>query len=136
LDFVKGGRDSAITEDPAATEEPPGGYNDESNGSIGAIEDDPGPFSLVGETGVSKLKTVLLLILPESGDVNVVIIELLLLDIYYRHKLQVDRHAMTYLDKIPSFDQLCAQGCNFSSSQPPKIISLTPLVLCVGQEIK
>jgi hypothetical protein len=115
LDFVKGGRDSAITEDPAATEEPPGGSNDESNGSngsIGAIEDDLGPFSLAGDTEVSKLKPVLL-ILPESGDVNVVIIELSPLDVYYRHKLRVDRHAMTYLDKIPSFDQLCAQGCNF-----------------------
>jgi hypothetical protein len=105
LKFVSGGRnrDAMMT----APVSPPSVIDNKM-----AIEADPGPFKLASAEKVEAFGPVLV-ILPEAGGVDIVIIELSPFDIYYREKLRLDSHSMTYLASIPSFEELRRRGYSF-----------------------
>ena len=77
-----------------------------------SIEEDSGPFHLAMP---DKIKTFGpgLVILPDSGDIDMVLVELSPLDVYYREKLRLDNHSMTYLLAVPSFEEMRQQGYSF-----------------------
>jgi hypothetical protein len=77
-----------------------------------AIEDDLGPFNLVAPKKLESLGPVLV-ILPESGGVDIVLIELSPVDVCCREKLRVDEHSMTCLSAVPSFEDMRLRGSNF-----------------------
>ncbi len=77
-----------------------------------AIESDPGPFQLATHRKLEALAPVLV-ILPDSGDIDMVLVELSPLDVYYRESLRLDNHAMTYLSSLPSFEEMRRRGYSF-----------------------
>jgi hypothetical protein len=78
-----------------------------------AVEDDLGPFNLVAPKKLESLGPVLV-ILPESGGINIVLIELSPLDVGHREKLRADEHSMTHhLSSVPSFEEMRQRGSNF-----------------------
>jgi hypothetical protein len=86
--------------------------NPVQTGRVVAIEEDPGPFQLASLEKVKGLGPVLVII-PESGAIDMVLVELSPLDVYYREKLRVDEHSMTYLSSLPSFNELREAGRTF-----------------------
>jgi hypothetical protein len=85
-----------------------------------SIEDDPGPFKLATTQMVDAFSPVLV-ILPHSGVIDMVIVGLSPLDVYYRRKgLRLDDHSMTYLSALPSFDAMRRQGYSFQYFSPTK----------------
>ena len=110
MNFVSGGR-AAISLEYSATGNHPVIPTPVADNKM-AMEDDPGPFELVGAEKLAALGPVLV-ILPDDDSVDVVVVELSPLDIYYREKLRVDRHSMTYLSYIPTFDEMKKQGLTF-----------------------
>jgi hypothetical protein len=77
-----------------------------------AIEADPGPFKLATADRLEAFGPVLA-ILPDSGDIHVVLVELSPLDVYYTERLRLDPHSMTYLSSIPSFKEMRLRGYSF-----------------------
>jgi hypothetical protein len=106
LKFVSGGR----VRDTTTTQLPVKQPSDVDNKM--AIEADPGPFKLAAAEKVEAFGPVLV-ILPDEGGVDVVLVELSPLDIYYRARLRLDSHSMTYLASIPSFEELRSRGYSF-----------------------
>ena len=76
------------------------------------IESDSGPFELATKAMIDTFGPVLV-ILPDSGGIDMVIVELSSLDIYYRESLRLDNHSMTYLSSLPSFEDLRRNGYSF-----------------------
>jgi hypothetical protein len=76
------------------------------------IEDDPGPFQLASPEKVAGFGPVLV-IFPESGDIDIVLVEVSPLDVYYRERLRLDVHAMTYLTNVLSLKEMRRKGYNF-----------------------
>ncbi len=76
------------------------------------IESDPGPFKLALPCKLEAFGPVLV-ILPNSGDIDMVLVELSPLDVYYRESLRLDNHAMTYLSSLPSFEEMRQRGYSF-----------------------
>jgi hypothetical protein len=81
------------------------------DGDIG-IEDDPGPFELASPEKVAALGPVLV-IFPESGDFDVVLVEVPPLDVCHRERLQADGHAMTCLTNVLIMEDMRRMGHNF-----------------------
>jgi hypothetical protein len=77
-----------------------------------ALEDDPGPFQTADPEKVEHLGPVLVIV-PEDGAIDYVLVELSPFDVYYREKLRVDNHSMTYLSLLPTFDEMKEQGFTF-----------------------
>jgi hypothetical protein len=77
-----------------------------------AIDADPGPFKTASPGKVAAFGPVLV-ILPHQGDIDVVLVELSPLDVYYRENLRLDSHSMTYLSSVPSFEEMRQRGYNF-----------------------
>jgi hypothetical protein len=84
-----------------------------------SIEDDPGPFKLATTPMVDAFMPVLV-ILPSTGVIDMVIVGLSPLDVYYRKGLRLDDHSMTYLSALPSFDAMRRQGYSFQYFSPTK----------------
>jgi hypothetical protein len=77
-----------------------------------------------------------LVILPDSGGIDMVIVELSSLDIYYRESLRLDNHSMTYLSSLPSFEDLRRNGSSFEFCSSTKwTLYPTPLLFFVGQRM-
>jgi hypothetical protein len=75
-----------------------------------AIEADPGPcFNLAAPEKLEAFGPVLI-IFPDSGDINMVLVELSPLDVYYRERLRLDQHSMMYLSSVPSFEEMRRRG--------------------------
>jgi hypothetical protein len=106
LKFVGGGRnrDTTMTRLP---ENPPSHVENKM-----AIEADPGPFKLAAAKKVEAFGPVLVIV-PDEGGIDIVLVELSPLDIYYRAGLRLDSHSMTYLSSIPSFEELRRSGYSF-----------------------
>jgi hypothetical protein len=54
-----------------------------------------------------------LVILPESGDFDVVLVEVSPLDVHCRERLRVDVHAMTCLTQVLAMEDMRLRGCSF-----------------------
>jgi hypothetical protein len=76
------------------------------------IEDDPGPFELASPEKVAAFGPVLV-IFPESGDFDVVLVEVSPLDVCYREQLRADVHAMTCLTNVLAMEDMRRMGYNF-----------------------
>jgi hypothetical protein len=76
------------------------------------IEDDPGPFELASPEKVAAFGPVLV-IFPESGDIDIVLVEVSPVDVHCRERLRVDVHAMTHLTNVLSLKEMRRKGCNF-----------------------
>jgi hypothetical protein len=115
LDFVSSGRrvdpaeEKGTTALPALPAIPAPGLR--KNTKI-AIEDDPGPFESAKPENVQQFGPVLVIV-PDDGSIDYVMVELSPFDVYYREKLRVDNHSMTYLSLLPSFDEMKDQGFTF-----------------------
>ena len=77
-----------------------------------AIEDDTGPFGLA-TTQMVEVFSPVLVILPHSGSIDLVIVGLTPLDVYYSFGLRLNSHLMTYLSALPSFDEMKRKGYSF-----------------------
>ncbi len=95
-----------------------------------AIQDDPGPFELAASGKVEEYGPVLVIV-PLEESVDFVIVELSPIDVHHREKLRVDKHSMTYLSLLPTFDQMKAQGLTFQFYSAKKdYVSDTFAILC------
>ena len=103
LKFMSGGRGNEETATNAPTPKVAAVANNQM-----AIGDDPGPFELAL---LEKLKLFgpVLVIMPEEGDADAVLVELSPLDVCCREKLRLDGHSMTRLTSVPSFDEMRRQ---------------------------
>jgi hypothetical protein len=69
------------------------------------IGDDPGPFELASPEKVAAFGPVLVMF-PESGDFDVVLVEVSPLDLRCRERLRPDVHAMTHLTNVLSLEDV------------------------------
>jgi hypothetical protein len=76
------------------------------------IEDDPGPFELASPEKVAAFGPVLVMF-PESGCFDVVLVEVSPLDVCHRERLRLDVHAMTHLTNVLDVAEVRRKGCNF-----------------------
>jgi hypothetical protein len=111
LKFVSGGRDSDMPTVPQGATISPVAVRPVIDNTM-TLESDPGPFELATKEMVDKFGPVLV-ILPEVGDIDMVLVELSPLDVYYREKLRLDNHSMTYFSSLPSFEELRLKGYSF-----------------------
>jgi hypothetical protein len=79
-----------------------------------SIEDDPGPFELASPEKVAAFGPVLV-IFPESGNIDVVLVEVSPLDVHHRERLRLDVHAMTHLSNVLSLEDMRPKGYNLLS---------------------
>ena len=105
LKFASSGRGSSDTILPLNPHRPV--VNNEM-----AIEDDLGPFESAAPETVKAFGPVLV-ILPDDGGVDMVLVELSPLDVYYRESLRLDSHSMTYMSSVPSFEEMRRLGYSF-----------------------
>jgi hypothetical protein len=113
LKFVSGGRNADTTMGPQELTNSTRPVNPPSEvDNKMAIEADPGPFKVAAPEKLEPFGPVLV-ILPDKGDIDVVLVELSPIDIYYREKLRLDSHSMTYLSSVPSFEEMRQRGYSF-----------------------
>jgi hypothetical protein len=110
LKFVSGGRNQENMTTNSAL--PPAGNLPLDVNNKMAINADPGPFITALHENLKAFGPVLV-ILPHQGDIDVVLVELSPLDVYYRKNLRLDSHSMTYLSSVPSFEEMRQRGYNF-----------------------
>jgi hypothetical protein len=96
-----------------------------------AVEADPGPFKLAA---AEKLEAFgpLLVVLPDNGFVNVVLVELSHLHVCHREQLKLDSHSMTHLSSAPGFEEMRA----FSLALQRWIMCPTLLLFCAGKPVE
>jgi hypothetical protein len=76
------------------------------------IEDDSGPFELASHAKVAAFRPVLVTF-PESGDFDVVLVEVSPLDVCHRERLLAEIHAMTHLTKVLAVEDMRIRGHSF-----------------------
>ena len=111
LNFVSGGRTPMVPAQEQTTSTLPVNLPIVVDNKM-AIEADPGPFEVAATERLEALGPVLV-ILPDDGVIDVVLVELSPLDVYYREKLRLDSHSMTYLSACPTFEEMRQRGYSF-----------------------
>jgi hypothetical protein len=101
-----------------------------------AVEADPDPFKAAAPEKLQSFVPVLMVPVPEAGDANVVTVELSPVDLCHREMLQLDRHSMTHLSLVQSFNEMRQHGHSFQFCSAKEDLCPPLLLSCVGQPTK